>query len=405
MGPSGQAGGCEGLRRSAPAAGRFAGGTMDSKGKLEAARKAFPALFYGVPALFVILFPLAAGFDSNINNIILLIEIYMMLALGLNVVVGFTGLLDLGFVTFMAVGAVFTCLLLVWTVDPATGEWLFPMRKTEIASGRHPMVFEFSFFLILLLSGGACALLGVLRGIPTLRLSGDYYAIVTLGIAEIIFLFLLNEDWISGGAFGVTLKMESMPELLGSKMYWDSPQFYYTTLAVLAGGVAVMHRLQDSRLGRAWAAIRLDETAARSCGVNVSAYKLIAFAVSGFAGGVGGSFYALWQGTVAVRSLEVWESILILCCIVLGGMGSIRGVLLGTAILVFIGEAPRYELVGIKVPPEARFLIYGILIILLMRFRPQGLIPLKPGKAGVGPADLARSRSESTPLFEIGDRT
>ncbi len=373
--------------------------------RLPAPGRAFPALFYGVPAAFIALFPLAAGFDSNLNNIILLIEIYMILALGLNVVVGFTGLLDLGYVMFFAVGAVFTCLCLVWTVDPGTGEWLFPVRKVETATGSHPMIFPSSFFAIMLLSGAICALLGVLRGIPTLRLSGDYYAIVTLGFAEIVFLFLLNEDWLSGGAFGITLNRDCMPVLFGKRMYWDTPQFYYSVTAVLALSVFVMIRMQDSRFGRGLAAIRLDETAAAACGVNVKAYKLAAFAASGFMGGVGGAFYAVWQQSVAVRSLEVWESILVLCCVVLGGMGSVRGVLLGTAILVLIGEAPRYELIGgVKVPPEARFLVYGVLIMLLMRFRPQGLLPLKPAGKPAGADEIARARATPSALFWLGER-
>jgi branched-chain amino acid transport system permease protein len=326
----------------------------------------------------------------------------MLLALGLNVVVGYTGLLDLGYVSFMAIGAVLTSQFLVIIIHPETGALFSPVGTTDIVHGKHPFIFPFSILLIMGFSGLVCAFIGILRGIPTLRLSGDYYAIVTLGIAEIIFLILLNEEWLSGGAFGIKLTMKSRPELFGEPLFWDTPHFYLMTLAILVLTILVMYRLQYSRLGRAWAAIRLDETAAKSCGVNVAKYKLIAFAVSGFLGGIGGSLYAVWQGTVAVRTYEVWQSILVLCCIVLGGMGNIKGVLLGTGILMLIGELPRYPIPGVgRVPPEARYLVYGILIIMLMRFRPQGLIPLKMRKVDVGEGDLDSLREKPCSLFSL----
>ncbi|MHC4781349.1 MAG: branched-chain amino acid ABC transporter permease, partial [Planctomycetota bacterium] len=359
-------------------------------------------LFYGIPALAILFIPLFFGLDTDVANIVLYIEIYMLLALGLNVVVGYTGLLDLGFVSFIAVGAVLTSQCLVLTVHPETGALHSPVGTTETVSGNHPLIFPFSYFIIMAVSGLFCAFIGVLRGIPTLRLSGDYFAIVTLGIAEIIFLILFNEEWISGGAFGIKLTKHSRPELFGEPLYWDTAHFYYLTFAILALTVVLMYRMQYSRLGRAWASIRLDETAARSCGVNVAKYKLIAFAVSGFMGGIGGSLYALWQGTVAVRTLEVWQSILVLCCIVLGGMGNIKGVLLGTGILMLIGELPRYSLPIIgRIPPEARFLVYGILIIMLMRFRPQGLIPLKMRKVDQTGLESETLRATPCDLFQI----
>lgn len=371
------------------------------------ARKRWPdLLFFGIPALAAVVLPALFGLDDTVINVLLYICIYMILALGLNVVVGFTGLLDLGYVSFMAVGAVVTALLLYVTVDAQTGAIVVPVGTTEIVKGSHPFVFPLSSLVILLASGLVCAVIGVLRGIPTLRLSGDYYAIVTLGFAEIIFLVLFNTEWLSGGAFGIKLTPASRPRLFGDALYWDSAQFYVLTLAILALTTWLMFRLQNSRVGRAWAAIRLDETAARSCGINVSYYKMVAFAVSGFVGGVGGSLYAIWSGTVAIRSLEVWQSILILCCIVLGGMGSIRGVLLGSGILMVISEFPRYPIPGIgRVPPEARYLVYGVLIILLMRFRPQGLIPLKPRPVELEEGELAEVRAASSPLFSIAAAT
>ncbi|MHC5038322.1 MAG: ABC transporter permease subunit, partial [Planctomycetota bacterium] len=171
--------------------------------------------FYAIPLLLILLIPTVFGYSTDVANLVLYIEIYMILALGLNVVVGYTGLLDLGFVSFMAVGAVLTAQCLVLTIHPETGALFSPVGTTETVLGKHPLIFPFSFFLIMLFSGLVCALIGILRGIPTLRLSGDYYAIVTLGIAEIIFLILFNEESLSGGAFGIKLTKHSRPELFG----------------------------------------------------------------------------------------------------------------------------------------------------------------------------------------------
>jgi branched-chain amino acid transport system permease protein len=453
--------------------------------------------------------PLVFGFGGNYTNIAQFVTIYVILALGLNVVVGYTGLLDLGYVSFIAVGAVVAAFCLSLTVTPTThtlegldadrawvieiqsskpgvataenaypdrvrspikrttlpagqagaagdfavvrgatagdvavtlrpaimdgeeryvvafntspsadGDELFgddvplpdrltsPVGGTDNIPGSHPLVFGGSYLLILLLAGLICAGIGALRGIPTLRLTGDYYAIVTLGIAEIIFLFLFNEEWLSGGAFGIKLDVHSTPHFFGadSLLYWDNWQFYALLTSVLACTITAMYCLQFSRLGRAWAAIRLDPTAAQASGVNITWAKMIAFAVSGFIGGVGGALYAVWAGTVAVRSLEVWQSILVLCCCVLGGMGSIRGVIAGGAILMTIGELLRYDLplVG-RITPEARFLFYGVLIIMLMRFRPQGILPLAPRKVAVTHADLEAVRAASNPLFTLAE--
>lgn len=370
------------------------------------AQKAWKQLGWmgGVVLLFMIL-PLILGFDHRvISNVVLFVAIYAVLALGLNVVVGYTGLLDLGYVTFLATGAVVTFIFLQVTSTP-TG-WALPMGTTEDLTGGHPFVFTGSHLLLIFFAGLVCAGLGVLRGIPTLRLTGDYYAIVTLGLAEIGYLVYLNSWW-TGGAHGMSLKSDMRPTMFGSKLYADEWWFYYLVLIILGLTIVFMDRLNRSRTGRAWAAIRLDEVAARACGIDVDYYKMVAFAISGFFGGVGGALYALWVGLVAAKSLDVWQSILILCAVVLGGMGSIRGVLLGSAILFPLREVLREEIFGVRVPPEASYLVYGLLLIIVMRFRPQGLLPRGTSESmAMTPEEEAELRASSPRLFvlrETGD--
>ena len=359
-----------------------------------------------VAILLPAVLPMMVGGSSAgvVINVAVQIGIYMILAMGLNVVVGYTGLLELGYVTFMAVGALVAALGLM-VVKPTSGEdegkWLLPGGLDSIPAGEHMFDFPGGYLVLVLLAGVICAILGIIRGIPTLRLSGDYYAIVTLGLAEIFYLIFFNEDWLTGGAFGLKLTMASRPELFGEKLYWDTKTFYYLVLILVLLTAYSVWKLQRGRMGRAWAAIRLDETAAKACGINVAASKTVAFAISGFFGGIGGALYCVWLGTVAVRDLDVWQSIIILCAVVLGGMGSIKGVLLGTAILIALGEVLREELGGVRVPPEARYLIYGLLLLLLMRFRPEGLIPRSAGRRPPTPEEEEAMRELPSKLYAL----
>ena len=354
---------------------------------------------FAILIAFPLIFDLERGRGSSIGNVLLIVQIYIILALGLNIVVGYTGLLDLGFVTFMATGALVSCLGLMIVVTPEG--WVLPGGRDQMPPGHHLFGFEGGYFVIILIAGLVCALLGYLRGIPTLRLSGDYYAIVTLGLAEIIYLFYFNEEWLTGGAFGLKLTMDARPTLMHTKLYYDQKEFYYLVLAMMGLTIYAMYRLQNSRLGRAWAAIRLDETAARTCGINVSAYKSIAFSTSGFFGGIGGALYPVWSGTVAIRDFDIWQSIIVLCAVVFGGMGSTRGVLLGTVVMISLGEILRLEIFGLRVPQQARYLIYGMLLIFLMRFRPQGLIPRIGDSSPPAPQDEQAMRRATSPLFVL----
>ncbi|MSR83048.1 MAG: branched-chain amino acid ABC transporter permease [Candidatus Latescibacteria bacterium] len=495
------------------------------------------AQFWGTLLLFLLALPwlgpsaldlLSATSHGRLMEVFLLILIYAILALGLNVVVGFTGLLDLGYVAFMTVGA-YTSVLLY-----RQPEWQF--------TG--------SIFAVLLIAGLHCALWGVLRGAPTLRLTGDYYAIVTLAFAEIVFLLVLNESWLTGGPSGIKgyppialsyaeapaqqvnlhllvspdprgptpenpqglvaeatytpqdlwlgqLSADASPGLrrryekshpdtaagpelrfrnwdtqmafvelgadapwvvLGSGVidgespgsaiqiplaqrepgaflkpliYWDlgqlapgeyqaiiqleprfarqvlkdgTPGFFYLGLILAGLTLGTVTLLHHSRLGRAWAAIKADPISARSCGIDINREKMVAFAVSGFIGGVGGSLMAFKFLIVSTNIFDFWSSIVVLCCIVLGGMGNIRGVIIGALCFIGLGELLRepYLFTSASASTRAwvehrgglvqqilsvreegvelnlartRYLFFGLILVLFMIFRPGGLLP------------------------------
>jgi branched-chain amino acid transport system permease protein len=293
--------------------------------------------------------------------------LYVMLALGLNIVVGFAGLLDLGYVAFYAVGAYLYAILASPHFDLHLPAW------------------------VLLPSGALVAcLFGVLLGAPTLRLRGDYLAIVTLGFGEIIRIFLNNLN----APFNLTNGPQGInhvdPVRLGELSLAQPPlglsavhAHYYLFLALTLLSVFIAMRLQDSRIGRAWIAIREDEVAAAAMGVNTRNVKLLAFAMGATFGGVGGGLFASFQGFVSPESFTLMESIMILCMVVLGGMGHIPGVILGALLLTVLPELLRYvgplqaELFGrvLVDPADLRLLLFGAGLVLVMLFRPEGLWP------------------------------
>ena len=272
--------------------------------------------------------------------------LYMILALGLNIVPGFTGLLDLGYVGFYGIGA--------------------------YTSGLLAIHYDLSLWVILPLAAANGALWGVLLGAPTLRLTGDYFAIVTFGFSELVVLLIRNELWLTRGPMG--LPGISPPSIFGYAFTHDW-QYFYLVLFLLLVVMAVVVRLESSRLGRAWFAIREDEIAAQCCGISLIRYKVMAFAVSAAIGAMGGAFYAKWFRFIHPDMFKFWESILILCLIVFGGMGSITGTMLGALVLIPLSEILRAVL------PQgmfnARYLIYGLLLVIMMRLRPEGLIPFQ----------------------------
>jgi|SaaInl7_200m_RNA_FD_contig_81_594282_length_3357_multi_11_in_0_out_0_3 branched-chain amino acid transport system permease protein len=286
-------------------------------------------------------------FGSSTNYILRIsttVLLYMILALGLNIVPGFTGLLDLGYVGFYGLGAYTAGLLTIH--------------------------FNLSFWLILPLAAMNGAAWGMLLGAPTLRLTGDYFAIVTFGFSELVVLVLRNELWLTRGPMG--LPGIAPPSVFGYviSQEWE---YFYLAMFLLALIVLVVYRLENSRIGRAWFSIRENEIAAQCCGVNLIQYKVTAFAISAAIGGIGGAFYAKWFKFIHPDMFKFWESILILCLIVLGGLGSIKGTMLGAAVLI-----PLSEILRVVLPQQlfsGRYLIYGLLLVLMMRWRPAGLLP------------------------------
>lgn len=293
-------------------------------------------------------------------HVFTLVMVYMVLAMGLNIVPGFCGLLDLGFVGFYGIGAYTAGLL---TIN-----------------------YGLSFWVIVPFAALNGALWGMLLGAPTLRLTGDYFAIVTFGFSELVVLFLTNEIWLTRGPLGlpgiapVSIDLSFISKALNPAWDWyyefdgELPYFFLALVMVLVI-YGVMRRLEDSRLGRAWYAIREDPLAASSCGVNILNYKVIAFAISAGIGAVGGCFFARWTLFLSPDMFKFWESFLVLCMVVLGGLGNINGALIGAAVLVALGEVLRVVLPELGLPVETRFLFYGLIMILIMRFKPSGFLP------------------------------
>ena len=311
--------------------------------------------------------------------------LYIMLALGLNIVVGFAGLLDLGYIAFYAVGAYLMALLSSphLTTQFAALAQLFP-------DGMH-----LGFWWVLLLAAPVAALFGALLGAPTLKLRGDYLAIVTLGFGEIIRIFMNNLDRpvnITNGPKGITkvdpatffgINFSSSYELFGFA-FTPVIMYYYLTMVLVVIIVFVSLRLQKSRIGRAWVAIREDEIAAKAMGINTRNVKLMAFATGAAFGGVSGVVFGAFQGFVSPESFVLWESIYVLAIVVLGGMGHIPGVILGGILLVGFQEllrelaTPVQKMIFGNVLIDAevlRSLLFGLALVVVMLYRPSGLWP------------------------------
>ncbi len=298
--------------------------------------------------------------------------LYILLALGLNIVVGFAGLLDLGYVAFYAVGAYTYALL----ASPQFGLHL-------------------PFWIILPIGAAVAAFFGVVLGAPTLKLRGDYLAIVTLGFGEIIRIFLNNLSRpvnITNGPQGIggidpfrvgEFSLASPQQVLGLDV--SGPiKYYYLLLAVLIVIIVVNLRLQNSRIGRAWEAIREDEIAARASGIDTTKIKLLAFAMGATFGGVAGGMFSAIQSFISPESFVLVESVMVLSMVVLGGMGNIWGVILGALLLSFVPEILRWTVEPAQMalfgrmliePEVIRMLLFGLALVLVMLFRPAGLLP------------------------------
>ncbi|MEE9257507.1 MAG: hypothetical protein V3V56_10120, partial [bacterium] len=292
-----------------------------------------------IPVYLLALLALPLILDPYSTDVLVLTGIYVMLALGLNVVVGFAGLLDLGYVAFYAVGAYSYALLSTWI----------------------------SFWPALFVGAASSMVFGIVLGIPVLRLRGDYLAIVTLGFGEIIRLVLNNWDDLTNGPNGI---LGIGRPFIGDMKLYQPMHFFYLVLILCFFTMFVVGRLNRSRLGRAWAALREDETAAECMGINITYTKLTAFAFGATWAGLGGVIFAAKQTFVSPESFTFFESVIILCMVVLGGMGSIPGVILGALVLTVLPEALRdYTLY--------RPMLLGGAMVLMMVLRPQGFLRMR----------------------------
>jgi branched-chain amino acid transport system permease protein len=311
--------------------------------------------------------------------------LYVMLALGLNIVVGFAGLLDLGYIAFYAVGAYTYALL----ASPHLTEH-FASLAHAFPSGLHV-----SIWVTLPIGASVAAAFGILLGAPVLKLRGDYLAIVTLGFGEIIRIFLNNLNAplnFTNGPSGITLidpvRIGSLDLAHPGTVLGVHPSslvlYYYLLVATALLAILICIRLQDSRLGRAWMAIREDEVAARAMGINVRNVKLLAFSLGATFGGVAGGLFSAFQGFVSPESFSLQESIVVLSMIVLGGLGHVPGVVLGAVMLAMLPEALRHTAVPLQLAVFGRVLIdsevlrmllYGLATVGIMLYRPRGLWP------------------------------
>jgi branched-chain amino acid transport system permease protein len=410
-----------------PEHGRVARGRLTSSRRVEAGRKLFnrnPLARYVLPLVlmvlaflypwwyelpgidFVTLEMLGIDLDTAIQMMV-----YVMLALGLNIVVGYAGLLDLGYVAFFAIGAY----AVGWFASD-----LFSQRKFRLLSIANEALLgiHINVWLVLILAGVAAAIAGVIIGWPTLRLRGDYLAIVTLGFGEIIPDVFRNADAmpvpeglqgkppfldfgeanLTGGVRGVRLLDrpgfgETLSDwsggILPERFTSSNLEPWYGTIVVLVLiTIFVNVRLRDSKMGRAWIAVREDEVAASAMGVPLMRTKLWAYGIGAIFGGIVGAYYGTFVGSVFPTGFSFQISIIVLCMVIVGGMGNIYGVVLGALVLRWldwkgldkIGERLNQGLDGLGIDreievPKYKFLIFGILLVVMMLFRPQGLIP------------------------------
>jgi branched-chain amino acid transport system permease protein len=296
--------------------------------------------------------------------------LFVLFALGLNVVVGFAGLLDLGYVAFWAIGA-YTAAM----ISGAAGYTMGLRAGTATLEDKPEWAAWMWFILIAAL--GIAVIAGVLLGSPTLRLRGDYLAIVTLGFGEIVRITANNLDTITVGPRGIASIPHPAIHVLGIDLVWGTlldVKYYYLLLFFVVVWVVAIRMLDNSRIGRAWVAIREDEVAAASMGVPVVRMKLAAFAIGACTAGVGGVIYAEQVNFVSPPTFTILQSILILSMVVIGGMGSVWGSILGAALVVLLPEVFR----GFE---DYRFFIFGLSLVLVMIFRPQGLLPSSRRKA------------------------
>lgn len=338
-------------------------------------------LFWGLGLLILPL--ILQSFGNAWVRIADMALLYVLLAIGLNIVVGYAGLLDLGFVAFFAVGA-YTYGLLSSPHLTST----FPAIAAAFPDGLH-----ITLMLLIPLSALLAGVCGALLGAPTLKLRGDYLAIVTLGFGEIIRVFLNNLDHpvnVTNGPKGISQidPIHFFGMSLGKKLDLGFIElssvtlYYYLLLGFVLISIVISHRLELSRIGRAWMAIREDEIAAKAMGINTRNMKLLAFGMGAAFGGVSGTVFAGFQGFISPESFSLMESVMIVAMVVLGGLGHLPGVILGAVLLAALPEVLRYvagplqELTGGRLDASIlRQMLIALAMIVVMLWRPKGLWP------------------------------
>ncbi len=403
----------------------MAGSKMDIKTSVDSGKRTpRQTLGYVLIGLVVVLAPIIfQGFGQLFMvRILAVVGLYVMLALGLNIVVGFAGLLDLGYIAFYAIGAYAGVIggipLANWlsTVGP---EWLGGL----------------SYYIMIPIAAAAAALTGIALGTPVLRLRGDYLAIVTLGFGEIVRIALNNNIFgISNGAAGLPKAGERVAspfglEWLQNNLYFTIPglgpngftftvtanvYWYFIIVLLCLFTIFVVLRLDNSRLGRSWTAMREDEVAASSMGVNITGAKLYAFSLGALWGGIAGITFANFQGFVSPESFTFMESVFVVSIVVLGGMGSIPGAIVGALIIQGVPEFIRGLATSgmLNISGEAqsaisnyRYLVFGLLMVVMMAWRPQGILPSKRRARELHPEDDAVLEDENETLYDAQHET
>jgi branched-chain amino acid transport system permease protein len=317
-------------------------------------RRSVRLLAFLVLLAVLALLPIVTG--GFLSQVLVNVGLYVLLGLGLNIVVGYAGLLDLGYVAFYAVGAYSMAIL--------TSTASFLVTSEEVRFAESPFT---NFWVALPITVIVAVIIGLLIGAPVLRLRGDYLAIVTLGFGEIVRTLVLS-DWLSawlGGAQGIIQIPEIPPQALE---FGEPERLYYLILVFCALAAYVLSRLAGSRVGRAWAAMREDESVAEAMGISVIRYKLLAFAMGAAVGCLGGAFFAAQIGSIFPATFALQVSINVLAILVLGGMGSIPGVVVGSLVLVGLPDLLREF-------AEFRLLIFGTVLVAIMVLKPEGLLP------------------------------
>jgi ABC-type branched-subunit amino acid transport system permease subunit len=321
----------------------------------------YKRLAYALLGVALIAAPLYDRNDSTFN-ILADAGIFVLLALGLNVVVGFAGLLDLGYAAFFAIGA-----------------YTYGMLASPQFNLHLP------FWGLLFLAAAFAGVFGLILGAPTLRLHGDYLAIVTLGFGEIVPQIFQNLTQYTGGPNGISAL--DFPAFFGHSFGQKAVPYYYVVIALIALALFLVSNLRDSRLGRAWMAIREDELAAKHMGINTTLVKLAAFALGASFSGLGGVVYASKLSLVSPDLFQFQVSVLIVSMLVLGGMGNIPGVIVGALVLTLANNVvlPQANTIAARVGLHVdfgnyHFFIYGAILVAIMLFKPEGLLPSRERK-------------------------